>query len=85
MRGIVHQLNNTLVPILTLGSLLSDTLEETEAAGDLNLIVVSAMKARNLVQMLIVEIDRLECGARASLTVPEQVGDLVPFHHRTPS
>src|SRR5258705_13714763 len=80
IRVIAHQLNNTLVPILTLGSLLADSLQEVETVRDLDLMVVSAKRARALVKMLVAEIDRLD-GAAAF----REAGAVLPFDTRLPA
>jgi hypothetical protein len=80
LRMIAHQLNNTLVPVLTLGSLLADSLQEAETARDLDLMVVSAKRARALVKMLVAEIDRLE-----GVAAFRESGVVVPFATRMPA
>ncbi len=62
IRMIAHQLNNSLLPILTIGSLLADSLQEAETTRDIEIMVASAMKARDLVKLLLVEANRLEAG-----------------------
>jgi hypothetical protein len=60
VRAIAHQLNNTLVPLLALGSLLAETLQDAEAKRDMDQWVASAVRARDLVRLLFVEADRLD-------------------------
>jgi hypothetical protein len=83
LRMIAHQLNNTLVPILTLGSLLAESLQQGEATRDLDLMVASAIRARELVRLLISEVDRLE-----TATIPQPgdtAGTVLPFRDRSPA
>src|SRR5258708_11855559 len=68
-RMIAHELNNLLLPILTFGSLLADSIQEEEAKRDLDVMVASARKARELVKALLVETDRLDRLA-APQTIP---------------
>jgi hypothetical protein len=60
IRAIAHQLNNALVAVLALGSLVADSLQDTEAKRDLDQCVASAKKARDLVKLLFAEADRLD-------------------------
>jgi hypothetical protein len=60
VRVIAHQLNNTLVPLLTLSSLLADALHDAETTRDLQQLVASAKRARDLVKLLFAEANRLD-------------------------
>jgi len=77
IRMIVHQLNNALLPILTLGSLLADSQEEPTVKHDIDAMVASAMKARELVKLLLAETDRLDNLRSSDLPLP--------FGNRAPS
>jgi hypothetical protein len=70
VRAIAHQLNNTLVPLLTLGSLLADSLQDAEAKRDMDQWVASAVKARDLVRELFAEAERLDRLAEVDLATP---------------
>ncbi len=74
-RMIAHELNNLLLPILTFGSLLADSIQEEEAKRDLDVMVASARKARELVKALLVETDRLDRLAALQTTPPAAGGN----------
>ncbi len=74
VRSIAHELNNLLLPILTFGSLLADSLQEEEAKHDLSIMVASARKARELVKALLDESDWFEDSAVPPATGKHGVG-----------
>src|SRR3954464_23444 len=74
-----HQLSNTLVPILALGALLADSLQQAETSPDLDLIVASASRARALVSIIVAEINRLEGG-----TTVRESAVVLPFDSQMP-
>jgi hypothetical protein len=50
---IAHDLNNMLVPALTLGALLVESLPHGEARNDASEILAATSRARELVQQLL--------------------------------
>src|SRR5258708_37059966 len=76
VRMIVHQLNNALLPILTLGSLLADSQEEPAVKNEIDAMVASAMKARELVKLPLAEAALPQKPRSSHLPLP--LGDRAP-------